>query len=79
MSDGRRKAVILTSGIFFLLVFAALTVVGLSSAEINFATVLFAGISLFVFIAIVGALIGAVRQPPEDEVMGKVRRREGEE
>jgi hypothetical protein len=64
--DGRRVGVILVSGGFFLLVFVALTVVALSSAELNFATVLFAAISLFVCVAVVGALVGAVRKPPED-------------
>ena len=64
---GRRTGVILFSGIFFLLVFVALTVVALSSAELNVATLIFAAISLFVVVAVVGALIGAVREPPEDE------------
>jgi hypothetical protein len=63
---GRRVGVILASGGFFLLVFVALTVVALSSAELNVATVLFAAISLFVCIAVIGALVGAVRKPPED-------------
>jgi hypothetical protein len=58
--------VILVSGVFFLAVFVALTVVALSSAELNAATVLFAAISLFVCVAVVGALIGAVRKPPEE-------------
>ena len=67
MGERRRIGTILFSGIFFLVVFVGLTVVGLSSAELNVATVLFAAVSLFVCVAIVGALIGAVRKPPEDE------------
>jgi hypothetical protein len=67
MQGGRRRiGVILVSGVFFLAVFVALTVVALSSAELNVATVLFAAISLFVCVAVVGALIGAVRKPPEE-------------
>ena len=66
MEGGRRVAVLLISGIFFLVVFVALTVVALSSAELNVATVFFAGVSLFVCVAVIGALIGAVRKPPED-------------
>lgn len=70
---------ILISGVFFLLVFGALTVVGLSSAEINVATLVFAAVSLFVIVAIIGALIGALRKPPEDEVMGRIRKRPEDE
>lgn len=79
MNDRRRRAVILVSGVFFLLVFGALTVAGLSSAEINVATVIFAAASLFIVVAIVGALIGALRKPPEDEVAGRVRKRPDDE
>ena len=53
-------------GIFFLLVFGGLTVAALSSAEINVATILAAGVSLFVCVAVVLAIVGAVRNPPED-------------
>jgi len=67
MQGGRRRiGVILVSGVFFLAVFVALTVVALSSAELNVATVLFAAISVFVCVAVIGALIGAVRKPPEE-------------
>ena len=66
MEGGRRVGVILVSGVFFLAVFVTLTVVALSSAELNVATVLFAAVSLFVCVAVVGALIGAVRKPPEE-------------
>lgn len=67
MENRRRPTTILVSGIFFLLVFGGLTVAALSTAEINAATLVFAAVSLFVCVAIVGALIGAVRKPPEDE------------
>lgn len=71
----RRPIVILVSGIFFLLVFGGLTVAALSTAELNVATVLFAAVSLFVFVAVIGALVGAARKPPdEDEVLGRTRR-----
>lgn len=74
--ERRRPTFILVSGVFFLLVFGALTIYGLATAELNIATVIFAAVSLFVFVAVVGALIGANRRPPEEEaeVMGRVRR-----
>lgn len=62
----RSTATILFSGVFFLLVFGGLTVAALSSAELNLATAVFAAVSLFICVAVVGALIGALRDPPED-------------
>ena len=62
--DGRRPTSTIAGGIFFLLVFGGLTVVALSSAELNLATVLIAAVSLFICVAVVLALVGAVRNPP---------------
>ncbi len=66
MSAGHRTTSIVIAGIFFLLVFGGLTVVALSSAELNVATVVIAAISLFVMVAVTSALVGAVRNPPEE-------------
>lgn len=63
----RPTATVLFSGVFFLLVFGGLTVVALSSAELNLATAIFAAVSLFICVAVIGALIGALRAPPGDE------------
>ena len=62
--DGRRPTSIVVAGIFFLLVFGGLTVAALATAELNVATLVIAAISLFVMVAVVGALIGAMRKPP---------------
>ena len=67
MEDRKRLGLILFSGIFFLLIFGGLTVAALASAELNVATLMFAAVSLFVCVAIAGALYGALRKPPEDE------------
>lgn len=64
--DRRRSTIIVVSGIFFLLIFGGLTVAALSTAELNLATIVIAAISLFVCVAVIGALIGAIRQPPEE-------------
>jgi hypothetical protein len=66
MSSGQRTASIVIAGIFFLIVFGGLTVAALSSAELNFATVLIAAVSLFVMFAVISALVGAVRRPPDE-------------
>lgn len=66
MNEGRHTISIVVSGIFLLLVFGGLTVVALSSAALNVATVLIAAVSLFVMFAVISALVGAVRTPPEE-------------
>lgn len=63
--DGRRPTSTIVAGIFFLVIFGGLTVAALASAELNIATIVIAAISLFVVVAVVGALVGAMRQPPE--------------
>ncbi len=64
--EGRRPIAIVVAGVFFLLVFGGLTVAALSSAELNFATVAFAVISLLILFAVLGALLGALREPPDE-------------
>ena len=66
MNQGRRTASIVIAGIFFLIVFGGLSVAALSSAALNVATVLIAAVSLFVMFAVISALIGAVRRPPDE-------------
>jgi hypothetical protein len=64
--DGRRPTSIIVAGIFFLIVFGGLTVAALASAELNVATIVIAAVSLFVMVAVTGALIGAMRKPPPE-------------
>jgi hypothetical protein len=64
--EGKRPTSTIVGGVFFLIVFGGLTVVALSSAALNFATILIAAVSLFIFVAVVLALVGAVRNPPEE-------------
>lgn len=64
--EGRRPTSIIAGGIFFLLVFGGLTVAALWSADLNVATVLIAAVSLFICVAVVLALVGAVRNPPQE-------------
>jgi hypothetical protein len=63
--DGERPTSVILGGIFFLLVFGGLTIAALATAELNLATILFAGVSLFVCVAVVLALVGVMRDPPE--------------
>lgn len=61
---GRRPASLIAGGIVFLAVLGGLTIAALASAELNAATVVVGAISLFVCVAVLLALIGAVRNPP---------------
>jgi hypothetical protein len=63
---GKRPTAIIVAGIFFLLVFGGLTLVALSSAELNVASVLGGAVSLFIWVAVALALYEAARNPPEE-------------
>ncbi|HET6830592.1 MAG TPA: hypothetical protein VFH44_04495 [Solirubrobacterales bacterium] len=60
-----RPIAIIVGGIVFLIVLGGLTVAALATAELNLATIVIAAVSLFVCVAVVLALIGAMRDPPE--------------
>jgi len=62
--DGRRPSSLIAGGILFLIVFGGLTIAALATAELNVATVVIAIVSLFVCVAVLLALIGAMRNPP---------------
>ena len=62
--DGRRPSSLIAGGILFLIVFGGLTIAALATAELNVATVVIAVVSLFVCVAVLLALIGAMRNPP---------------
>ncbi len=60
----RRRLVFVCSALFFVLVFGALTVAALSSAELNVATLVLAAVALFVIGAVLTAVAEAFRNPP---------------
>jgi hypothetical protein len=62
--DERRRLFFVGSGIFFVLVFGALTIAALATATLNVATLLFGAVSLFVLVAVLLALVEAMRRPP---------------
>jgi hypothetical protein len=63
--DGERPTSVLIGGVLFLVVFGGLTIAALATAELNVATIVIAAVCLFVCVAVVVALIGAMREPPE--------------
>ncbi len=64
--DGGRAIWVIVAGAFFLLVFGGLTIAALSTAELNFATVVMALVCIFVCVGVIGAMIGAARKPPDE-------------
>ncbi len=64
MAD-RRRAIFIGSAVFFVIVLGALSVVALATAELNFATIVFAVITLFVLGAVITAIVEAIRTPPQ--------------
>lgn len=61
----RRRLVFLLSAVFFVLVFGALSVVALSSAELSVATIVLAAATLFILGAVLTAIVEAIRNPPQ--------------
>lgn len=56
----------IAAGILFLVVFGGLTIASLATASLNLATLVIAAVSIFVCVAVLIALVGAIRNPPED-------------
>jgi len=61
----RRRLIFLGSATFFVLVFGALSVAALATAELNFATLVIAALALFVIGAVLTAIVETLRNPPE--------------
>ena len=64
--DSRVRNFLLASGIFFLLVFGVLTVAALSTATLNVATLVIGAASVFILVAVLLALVEAIRNPPAE-------------
>lgn len=61
------RGALLGLGVIFILAFAGLTLTSLASAQLNFASILAFGFSFLVIgLALIG-LIGAIRNPPDED------------
>lgn len=65
--DNQLRGLLLGLGTCFVLVFGGLTLAALPSAELNFSSILTFGLSFFVLGAALVALIGAIRNPPDED------------
>lgn len=64
--DSDTRAMIVTLGFLFLVIFGGLSIAALSTAELNYATILTGGASLFICVAVLIGLINAIRNPPDE-------------
>jgi hypothetical protein len=62
--DDRRRLFFVGSALVFVVVFGALTIAALATAELNVATLVIGAVSLFVLAAVTIALVETLRKPP---------------
>ena len=62
--DGR--TVIVGFGVFFVVVFGGMTAVALSTAQLNFASIIAFGFSIVIIVLLLIGLIGVIRNPPDE-------------
>jgi hypothetical protein len=65
--DAGVRAVLLTLGVVFIVAFGGLTIAALASATANFASILMFGLSFLVLGVALFGLIGAIRNPPDED------------
>ena len=61
------RGVLLGLGLVFILSFLGLTLTSLVSAQLNFASILAFGFSFLIIILALIGLIGAIRNPPDED------------
>ena len=61
------RGVLLGLGLVFILTFLGLTLTSLVSAQLNFASILAFGFSFLIIILALIGLIGAIRNPPDED------------
>lgn len=64
---GPLRAVILAMGALFVLIFGAMTLTALESAELNFASIIAFGFSFLILGIVLLGLINAILHPPDED------------
>lgn len=65
--EGMVRGALLGVGVVFVLAFAGLTFTALGSAQLNFASILSFGLSFLIIVVALIGLIGAIRNPPDED------------
>ena len=65
--DSQLRGALLAVGVIFILVFAGMTLAALGTAQLNFASILAFGLSFLIIGLALFGLIGAIRNPPDED------------
>jgi hypothetical protein len=65
--DKQLRGIVLSVGLVFVLAFAGITLVALATAQLNFASIIAFGLSFLVIVTALFGLIGAIRNPPDED------------
>jgi hypothetical protein len=61
------RSFLLILGVLFVVVFGGMTLVALSTATANFASIIAFGFAFLILILVLIGLVGAIRNPPDEE------------
>lgn len=65
--DNQVRGIFLGLGVAFVVIFGGMTVYALGSAALNFASIIAFGLSFLVVGTVLFGLIGAIRNPPDED------------
>jgi hypothetical protein len=65
--DSQMRGILLGLGVAFVVIFGGLTVAALATAALNFASIFAFGLAFLVIGIILFGLIGAIRNPPDED------------
>ncbi|MGB2851923.1 MAG: hypothetical protein WBC01_09690 [Solirubrobacterales bacterium] len=65
--DSQMRGILLGLGVAFVVIFGGLTVAALATAALNFASIFAFGLAFGVIGIILFGLIGAIRNPPDED------------
>lgn len=65
--DSGMRGIVLGSSAAFLVIFAGMTLYALESAQLNFASIIAFGFSFLIIILGAVGVIGAIRNPPDED------------
>lgn len=65
--DSQVRGMLLGLGVLFVVAFGGMTIAALTTAVLNFASILAFGLAFFVIAIALFGLIGAIRNPPDED------------
>ena len=65
--DSQVRGLFLGLGVVFVVIFGGMTIYALGSAVLNFASIIAFGLSFLVIGTVLFGLIGAIRNPPDED------------